>query len=65
MQSASAAGIPDKLARSTIEEVATNAVQALDEVRGELRPDFPDAIHKSVSNGVKARLRSLELRETG
>ncbi|MDO8875350.1 MAG: type II toxin-antitoxin system HipA family toxin [Pseudolabrys sp.] len=65
LQTASKAGMPDKLARSTIEDVATNAAQALDKMPGVLPPDFPGAIHESVSKGVTARLRSLELPKSG
>lgn len=61
LQTASKAGMPDELARSTIDDVAAEAASALDRMPKFLPQDFPEAIHESVSKGVLARLRSLEL----
>lgn len=65
LQTADKAGMPKTLARSTIDDIISSAAQALDQMPGLLPPGFPEAIHKSVSKGVTARLRGLELPKAG
>ena len=65
LQTADKAGMPKMLARSALDDVATSAAAALDQMSKVLPSGFPEVIHDSVSKGVTARLRSLELLKAG
>lgn len=50
------AGLPTSLVRDAMDNVATSARSALDRVKEELPPDFPEVIHDSVKNAVLRRV---------
>lgn len=59
MQTAQAAGLPKTMAQTAIEEITGAADRALTRVQEDLPPQFPAAIHASVSRAVAERLHAL------
>ena len=54
-------GLPRGLAKEVMEEVATQAVAAKQELEESLPLDFPEFIHRTIWDGIDARLGSLPL----
>ena len=54
-------GLPRGLAKEVMEEVATQAVAAKQELEESLPLDFPEFIHRTIWDGIAARLGSLQL----
>lgn len=54
-------GLPRGLAKEVMEEVATQAVAAKQELEESLPLDFPEFIHRTIWGGIAARLGSLQL----
>ncbi len=59
VQTGEAAGLPRALIRDAIDEMPDTAETAMDQIAGELPPDFPEAIHGAVRDAVAKRLCSL------
>jgi len=59
VQTGIAAGLPNALIREAIDEIADNAVAAIDRTENELPADFPEPVPRSVRKAAVARLRSL------
>lgn len=60
-QSADAAKIPPVLSARAIDDIATHMDRALDQLEASLPGDFPEALHQSISAGVRRRLKALRL----
>jgi serine/threonine-protein kinase HipA len=58
-QTGDAAGVSRSLVRNAVEDVATRMAGALASLEAELPPDFPQALHDSVSAGVQHRMGGL------
>jgi serine/threonine-protein kinase HipA len=54
-------GLPRGLAKEVMEEVATQAVAAKQELEESMPLDFPEFIHRTIWDGIAARLGSLQL----
>jgi len=54
-------GLPRGLAKEVMEEVATQAVAAKQELEESLPLDFPEFIHRTIWDGIAARLGGLQL----
>jgi len=54
-------GLASGLAKEVMEEVATRAVAAKQELEESLPLDFPELIHRTIWDGIAARLGSLQL----
>jgi len=54
-------GLPRGLAKEVMGEVATQAVAAKQELEESLPLDFPEFIHRTIWDGIAARLGSLQL----
>ena len=54
-------GLASGLAKEVMEEVATQAVAAKQELEESLPLDFPEFIHRTIWDGIAARLGSLQL----
>ena len=54
-------GLPRGLAKEVMEEVATQAVAAKQELEESMPLDFPKFIHRTIWGGIAARLGSLQL----
>lgn len=63
VQTGQQAGLPKTLVNKAIEDMADNAVDALEKTAQALPADFPATIHESVSAGVLKRVRQLTVRE--
>lgn len=61
VQSAGRAGVPLELVQRAMASVSGDIDAALETVAGELPDGFPGALQDSISNGVRARLRQLNL----
>lgn len=59
VQTGKAASLAESVVLATIEEMAETAKRALQKVENTLPPDFPPALHGSVSKGVLGRLDVL------
>lgn len=59
-QTGDAAGLSQKLVRDAIGDIATRMDGALTSLEAELPADFPQALHDSVSAGVRSRMRMLQ-----
>lgn len=59
LQTAKRAGLPETLAGEALQEMAESADIALQTVAAQLPPDFPEAIHASVSRGLRSRLERI------
>ena len=59
VQTGKAASLAESVVLATIEEMAETAKRALQKVEAVLPPDFPPALHGSVSKGVLGRLDVL------
>lgn len=60
LQTAAKTGLPKSLVQQTMEEITAAADDALNRVEQELPADFPEAVHASVSTGLRYRLRVLD-----
>lgn len=60
-QSADAAKIPPVLSARAIDDIATHMDRALDQLEASLPGDFPEALHQSISAGIRRRLKALRL----
>ncbi|MEQ9200863.1 MAG: hypothetical protein RLN80_12810, partial [Rhodospirillales bacterium] len=58
-QTARAAGLPDRLISSVIEDIEKRMLTALIETANILPSGFPGEIHTAISSGIKAGLRRL------
>lgn len=61
VQTAERAGLPESLARSSIEEIADSAKSAMAQMESILPADFPEFIHDCVQTAISARLCHLAL----
>lgn len=61
VQSAGRAGVPLEIAQQAMASVSEGIEAALETVADELPDGFPGALQDSISNGVRARLRRLNL----
>ncbi|MDF2096605.1 type II toxin-antitoxin system HipA family toxin [Aquibaculum arenosum] len=61
VQTAERAGLPKALVREAVNEVRTQADNAIAQIESGLPANFPAYIHDSVSAGLRARLPGLEL----
>ncbi len=59
VQTGEEAGLPGRLVRAAIEQIADTAADALERLEAALPPDFPPFIHASVKAAATTRLRSL------
>lgn len=61
IQTGEKAGLPRALVNRAIDEVADRATAALEEMETILPGNFPEAIHTSVAEGTKERIRRLRM----
>jgi serine/threonine-protein kinase HipA len=59
MQTAKSAGLPDKMVKELIQELAETAASSVDQTLSRLPKGFPEKVATSISAGAKQRLRSL------
>lgn len=59
-QTGERAGLPKGLVRDVLDEVASRAEAAIDEIETGLPRAFPSVVHESVKAGVRERLRRLQ-----
>lgn len=60
-QTVERAGLPSALAKEVMEEVAAQAVAAKQELEQTLPPDFPEFLHRTIWEGIAARLGNLQV----
>jgi serine/threonine-protein kinase HipA len=59
IQTARQAGLPDYIAKDALAEISGSAEKAVQLIEEKLPPDFPEKIHASVMQSMKARLEKL------
>lgn len=59
VQTVQKAGLPDYIAKESLEEISGIAERAMPSIEERLPPDFPEEIHTSVMRAIKSRLNSL------
>jgi len=60
VETARAAGLGPAVVRRVLDEVRTSAADAAEKSRLRMQADFPDAIHDSIAQAIKARLPRLD-----
>ena len=60
VETARAAGLGPAVVRQVLDEVRTSAANAAEKSRRRMQADFPDAIHDSIAQAIKARLPRLD-----